>query len=143
MEDRQPTIRMRLWLEDGGIFFGMGRVLLLDLIEEHGSLKDAASALGMSYRAAWGKLKATEEALGAKLVETCGSKRNGCRLTEQGRSVREKFREWFALVEQDALQHAKEIFPWEVKSYDEAKEEEHAAQAARSLNTASHAVYMK
>ncbi len=142
MESRQTTVRLRLWLEDEGIFFGMGRVLLLDLIEEHGSLKDAASVLGMSYRAAWGKLKATEEALGTKLVETCGSKRNGCKLTEEGRLVREKYRQWFEHVEQYAIAHAKDMFPWEVKGYEEAKKGQ-TTQAARQLHVVSGLVCVK
>ncbi len=120
MDRHHPTVRMKLWLQDGEeVFFGTGRVLLLDLIEEHGSLKEAASALGMSYRAAWGKLKATEQALGAKLVETKGSKRKGCRLTKQGKMLRDMFREWFDSVEQDALERAKSIFPWQIQSFFE------------------------
>jgi molybdate transport repressor ModE-like protein len=75
---KTPTVRMHLWLESGeSVYFGMGRVMLLDKIEEHGSLRKAAEALGMSYRAAWGKLKATEEALGLVLVESSGTRRGG------------------------------------------------------------------
>ncbi|WP_237559956.1 winged helix-turn-helix domain-containing protein [Desulfohalovibrio reitneri] len=89
----------------------------MDRIERHGSLKKAASDLGMSYRAAWGKLKATEKVLGTQLVETRSCKRKGCRLTEEGRRLRDMFREWFDAVERDALDHAARIFPWRVRSY--------------------------
>jgi molybdate transport system regulatory protein len=52
---------MHLWLESGeSVYFGMGRVMLLDMIEEHGSLRKAAEALGMSYRAAWDKVRRAE-----------------------------------------------------------------------------------
>ena len=48
-----PTVRMHLWLELGeSVYFGMGRAMLLDRIEEYGSLRKAAESLGMSYRAA-------------------------------------------------------------------------------------------
>jgi len=40
-------------------------------------LKAAAEELGMSYRAAWGKLKASEEALGMALVEKVGGNKTG------------------------------------------------------------------
>ena len=121
MHAEHLTIRLRLWLQgEEGIFFGTGRVLLLDLIEEHGSLKEAAQILGMSYRAAWGKLKATEKTLGAKLVEIGGAKRKGCRLTSKGRAVRDMFKDWFAAVENDAIQRAKDIFPWDVVGYLES-----------------------
>ena len=60
-EGMKPVVRVHIWLETvDGVAFGMGRLLLLDAIEETGSLKAAAEQLGMSYRAAWGKIKSTE-----------------------------------------------------------------------------------
>jgi len=120
MKSHRPTVRLKLWLQEGeDVLCGTGRVLLLELIDEHGSLKEAAKALGMSYRAAWGKLKATENALGVKLVETHGSKRQGYRLTKEGRELRDLFRHWFEAVEQDALERARQIFPWSVNAFFE------------------------
>ncbi|MBI4798570.1 MAG: LysR family transcriptional regulator, partial [Desulfarculus sp.] len=59
-----------MWLErDGRVLFGQGRQELLAAIVETGSLAGAAQKLGMSYRAAWGRLKASEERLGLALVE--------------------------------------------------------------------------
>lgn len=117
---KTPTVRMHLWLESGeGVYFGMGRLMLLDKIEEHGSLRKAAEALGMSYRAAWGKLRATEATLGEALVETAGTKRGGYRLTARGQFYREKFRAWFEAVEQTAVDQAKLIFKDEIQSYTE------------------------
>ena len=119
--DRQgPTIRLHLWLEtDEGVFFGAGRALLLAKIEEHGSLKKAAEDLGMSYRAAWGKIRATEKVLGLRLIAQKGCKKGGHRLTEDGLLFKKKFFLWFHEVEKEALRKAKEIFPWPVKSYEE------------------------
>ena len=115
---RNPTIRMHLWLETGdGMFFGMGRALLLAKIGEHGSLKKAADELGMSYRAAWGKIKKTEEILGDKLIVQAGSKKEGYQLTEFGKQVTEQFSLWFETVEREALKRAEEIFPWSVQRY--------------------------
>lgn len=120
MEDEmeKPTVRMHLWLESGeNVYFGMGRVMLLNRIEELGSLRKAADSLGMSYRAAWGKLRATEEALGVELVETTGTRRGGYRLTPAGIRLRDKFMTWFETVEQTALEQAKAIFSESVQSY--------------------------
>jgi molybdate transport system regulatory protein len=76
-------IRFKFWYEnDGKIFFGKGRYLLLKEIDKQGSLNKAAEALKMSYRAAWGKLKATEENLGEKLVDMSP---NGAKLTSKGK----------------------------------------------------------
>ncbi len=121
MDSHNPTIRLHLWLEGGeGVFFGYGRLLLLDRIEICGSLKKASEELGMSYRAAWGKIKQTEQVLGFQLMERVGSRRSGYRLTEAGRIVRDKYFEWFNKVEQDARIRAEEIFPWKSKSFGES-----------------------
>lgn len=115
-----PTVRMHLWLEsEGKVYFGMGRVMLLNKIEEYGSLRKAAESLGMSYRAAWGKLRSTEEVLGEALVETAGSKRGGYRLTPAGEEFRDKFNRWFKAVEEVALAQARDIFSQDVQSYAE------------------------
>ena len=114
----KPTVRMHLWLESGEkVYFGMGRVMLLDRIDKHGSLRKAAESLGMSYRAAWGKLRATEDALGLELVEIVGTKRGGYRLTPLGRKLCDKFMAWFCAVEELAVDQARQIFAEDVQSY--------------------------
>ena len=120
MEKPCPTVRMNLWLETGdGMFFGLGRMLLLKKIEEHGSLKKAAEDLGMSYRAAWGKIKKSEEVLGEKLTQRSPYKKEGFELTDFGRSIKEGFERWFDAIEKDAVEKARELFPWPIKAYTE------------------------
>jgi len=118
-------------LENGGsMIFGMGRVQLLDMIERHGSLRKAASAMGMSYRAAWCKLRATEKALGISLVEVPGPKRDGCRLTADGAYLRDVFRQWFAAVENCALTQAENLLPWPVTGFLDEHEDLKPLQAS-------------
>jgi len=63
-------IKSKIWLEkDGRVIFGQGRSELLRAIDECKSLNAAAKKLQMSYRAAWGRLKASEDRMGIKLVE--------------------------------------------------------------------------
>jgi molybdate transport system regulatory protein len=116
-----PTMRLHLWLEtEDGLFFGFGRTLLLEKIDQYGSLKRAAEELGMSYRAAWGKIMKTEEVLGFKVVERAGSSNKaGYQLTESGKMLLEKFKLWFDEVEKDALAKAAEIFPWPVVGFED------------------------
>jgi molybdate transport system regulatory protein len=56
---------------------------LLEAIAQEGRLTEAASALGLSYRVAWGKLRAMEASLGTRLVATTvgGSGGGSSRLT--------------------------------------------------------------
>jgi len=137
MKQHQPTVRLHIWLEedDKSVFFGTGRAMLLDKIQEHGSINKAAKALGMSYRAAWGKIKASEKVLGVQLVEFPGHKRDGCRLTPFGILLRDCFLNWFNAVESSALIQARNIFPWPVKSYSEnlsQKSADHPSNSAKN-----------
>jgi molybdate transport system regulatory protein len=120
MHDIKPTQRLHLWLESGqDMFLGLGRVQLLERVEEFGSLNKAAQAMGMSYRAAWGRLKRSESVLGAALVEKTGPKQ-GFRLTELGRDLVRRFRDWHAEVERFALDRARQTFPWPVEAFPAA-----------------------
>jgi len=74
-------IKHKIWLEIGGrVVFGPGRDILFKAINECHSLNAAAKKLDMSYRAAWGRVKASEQRLGMKLVENDPG-RSGMHLT--------------------------------------------------------------
>jgi molybdate transport system regulatory protein len=122
MNKHKPTIRLHLWLEtDNGLFFGAGRAQLLKNIDEYGSLKKASEKMKMSYRAAWGKIKKTEEILGVKLVNKVGTNRKGYQLTKFGKEFMEKFMLWFDHVEKEAFNQAEQIFSLSLKSYNDKK----------------------
>lgn len=116
---KEPVrLRINLWLEnDKGSLFGMGRYILLEQINECGSLKQASEALGMSYRAAWGKMKQTEELLGASLIEKHGSNRTGYKLTSLGFELMTRYKEWLKDVEDYAVGKANERLGWKVVPY--------------------------
>jgi len=84
-------IRHKLWLEKNGrVIFGPGRFELLEAIEECRSLSGAAKKLKMSYRAAWGRLRASEDRLGMPLVELTDN-RQGMQLTKEARRLKDAF----------------------------------------------------
>jgi len=85
------NIQYKIWLEkDGHVLFGKGRDELLKAIAECKSLNAAAKKLNMSYRAAWGRLKASEKRLGIPLVEV-ESQKQGMHLTEQAEILLQAF----------------------------------------------------
>ena len=90
-------VRSKFWIEDGDgqPLFGGGRLIILEKIDELGSIKAAAEDLKMSYRAVWGKIKTTEERLGVKLVETTvgGGRQRGARLTSEAKELLTMFKE--------------------------------------------------
>ena len=104
-------VHLQLWLEgENGEGFGRGRVELLKLVEELGSLSKAAKQLGMSYRGAWGKHKKAERIVGASLVEAAGTKREGYVLTPEGKELVRRFQQWYEDVESFANKRAAALF---------------------------------
>lgn len=84
-------IKHKIWLEKNGkVVFGPGRDILFKAIDECHSLNAAAKKLGMSYRAAWGRVKASEERLEMKLVATEPG-RTGMQLTEEAKILIRRF----------------------------------------------------
>lgn len=123
-ESITPIVRLHLWLEtDEGMLWGLGRVQLLSKVDELGSLNKAAKALGMSYRAAWGRIKNTEEQLGGAVLEKRDG-RKGYVLSDAGRELLVAFDQWFDDVERYAQKRASELFPWRVRGFAEAGEPE-------------------
>jgi molybdate transport repressor ModE-like protein len=111
---RRARPAYKLWLEtDEGHVFGPGVYSLLRKIQEKGTLKEAASSLGMSYRYAWGLIRKAEEKLGEPLISATKGGRHGggsTEMTELGRRyVRdfERFRRMLDEVSEGSL--------WEVQ----------------------------
>ena len=72
------TCGIRVWLEnDGQVVLGRGRVELLEAIERHHSILQAAGSLGMSYRRAWLLVKSINSATDSLLVEVTKGGKSG------------------------------------------------------------------
>jgi len=85
-------VKSRQWIvdENDRIIMGQGRSQILESIEKTGSINKAAKLLKMSYKAVWSKIRATEEHLGARVVDA--DRRLGTRLTPEGRRLLEMYR---------------------------------------------------
>jgi molybdate transport system regulatory protein len=93
-----------LWVEGNGTrFFGPGPVELLQLIEETGSINQAAKKMGMSYKKAWEIVNRLNEIVGSAMVITAtgGEKGGGSSLSDEAKqliewyqSLRERFRKF-------------------------------------------------
>jgi molybdate transport system regulatory protein len=94
-QDEPLVVRSKIWIErDEVVVLSDWRVELLEAIDAHGSLRRAAEQLNVPYRTAWDRVKATESALGIRLVETesGGANGGGSHLTPQAREVCRRFR---------------------------------------------------
>lgn len=92
MKPRHITPRLTGHLEvstDLGAFLGDKRVRLLEAIDRHGSISQAAKQVPLSYKAAWDAVDAMNNLADAPLVErsTGGKAGGGTLLTDHGRRV--------------------------------------------------------
>ena len=99
-------LRTKIWIVDssGNVLFGMGRVKILEAIDRSGSINAAAKELKMSYRAVWGRIKATEERLGRELVvrTTGGASGGGSSLTPYAKDLIREYEAFRRQIIEDA-----------------------------------------
>ena len=88
-----------------GLKLGSGKVRLLELVAETGSISAAARKMEMSYRRAWLLIDELNDMFGKPVVETSagGSGGGGAKVTEFGKQVVAAFNE----IETDANQLVK------------------------------------
>jgi molybdate transport system regulatory protein len=104
-------VKIRVWIEENGeVLFGDGRAMLLRKSVEEGSLHRAAQALEMSYRALWGKIKATEQRTGIKFIETSRGRKGGTVITEDGIRFLDRYEAFRAKLQEKAEELFREFF---------------------------------
>ncbi len=84
----------RLWVESADDrFMGIGRLELLRLIREQGSISKAAQAMGMSYKRAWELVSSlnTQAAVPLVLTQTGGKRGGGTVVTAEGEALIAEF----------------------------------------------------
>jgi len=100
----------RLWIEGPAErFMGIGRLELLEKIQEFGSISKAAQAMEMSYKRAWDLVNSLNQQARQPLVDTqTGGKRGGgavvtaegLRLLTEFRAMQARFQEFLAAENQ-------------------------------------------
>jgi molybdate transport system regulatory protein len=106
--------KLKVWVTFGDrLKFGDGRAQLLELIAARGSLRKAATELGMSYRNAWGYLRELEQAAGFTFLERVpgGGPHSGMRLTEDARRFLKRYRRFRGALEGDMKRRFEHTYP--------------------------------
>ncbi len=88
-------IRGRIWMErDGELYMGWGRAMLLERIDEYGSIAAAARSMKLGYRNAWLWVESANRLAPSPLVEknTGGAGGGYARLTEEGRKAVKEYK---------------------------------------------------
>jgi 8-oxo-dGTP diphosphatase len=101
-------VKCRLDAPDGRPILGEGRAELLELVDELGSLSEAARQMGMSYRYAWGVVRKMTDAAGEPVVESTRGGSEGGRtvLTPAGRELMDAFRRVEDALQEEARRGA-------------------------------------
>jgi molybdate transport system regulatory protein len=102
-------IRSKVWIEndEGKLVIGTGRLRILEAILEMGSMNKAAQKLGQPFRAVWGKIRATEQRCGFKLVEGTSE---GSVITKEGLELLRTYTELNERCEKYAHEQFRELF---------------------------------
>jgi molybdate transport system regulatory protein len=90
--DQRPPYKCkaRIWLEGTeGTFLGYGRVVLLERIDEFGSIAKAARSMNMSYKHAWDLVDSMNRQAPEPMIKTAagGKGGGGTKLTEAGKKA--------------------------------------------------------
>ncbi len=92
-----PGIHARLWLVDeaGEHYLGVGKVRLMEAIDELGSISHAARTLGMSYKRAWSLIQEVNQLEDEPYVakEVGGAGGGHATLTDTGREAIDRYRQ--------------------------------------------------
>jgi molybdate transport system regulatory protein len=116
-------LKIRVYFDDES-WLGPGKVRLLELIAEHGSISAAGRAMDMSYKRAWDLVAELNRIFGAPVAETQSGGRSGggAVVTDLGRSVIVLYRAIEAeaaestATDVDALERLRRAAPAQAKS---------------------------
>ena len=88
---RPPGIRAKWFVADETI--GVGKIRLLEKVDELGSISAAARQMGMGYRRAWFLITSLQQGFDAPLIETVrgGNTHGGAAITELGKELVRRF----------------------------------------------------
>ncbi|MFT5661244.1 MAG: molybdate transport system regulatory protein [Sulfurimonas sp.] len=89
------VVKVKTWLEDDNehLIFGGGKTQILELIDETGSISQAAKRVGMNYKKAWSHIKILQEYIEDDLVIVKkGRESGGTSLTPKAKELISKYK---------------------------------------------------
>ena len=96
--DKNPGVRTKLFVANETI--GIGKIRLLQLVGETGSISAAARQMGMNYRRAWFLIDSMQSGFADPLLltERGGKGRGGARLTQLGTELINRYEAHASLI---------------------------------------------
>lgn len=105
MTDTEAKVRLKVQLN--GTSIGPGKIALLEMVVQEGSISSAARAMGMAYRRAWHLLNTLQEAFDQPVLTTemGGKEKGGAALTPFGEDLIKQYR----MAEKESRKHAQPL----------------------------------
>lgn len=106
-------VKVKIWIEDDkeNLVFGGGKTQILELIEQTGSISEAAKKVGMNYKKAWSHIKILQEYIEDELVIVQkGRTSGGTVLTAKAKEIIEKYKAYEKEVKTFSNTRFEEIF---------------------------------
>ena len=106
--DKNPGVRTKLFVANETI--GIGKIRLLQLVGETGSISAAARQMGMNYRRAWFLIDSMQSGFADPLLltERGGKGRGGASLTQLGFELINRYEAHASLI----ANHSADILDW-------------------------------
>ena len=106
--DKNPGVRTKLFVANETI--GIGKIRLLQLVGETGSISEAARQMGMNYRRAWFLIDSMQSGFADPilLTERGGKGRGGASLTQLGFELINRYEAHASLI----ANHSADILDW-------------------------------
>ena len=106
--DKNPGVRTKLFVANETI--GIGKIRLLQLVGETGSISEAARQMGMNYRRAWFLIDSMQSGFADPLLltERGGKGRGGASLTQLGTELINRYEAHASLI----ANHSADILDW-------------------------------
>ena len=107
-------LKTKNWIEnrDEALVFSKGKIDILELIDQHGSISKAAKEMGMSYKKAWTHIKLLQEHLEDEILITQkgAGKQGGTRLTPIAKEFIENYHTMHDRIMAYADEQFKQLF---------------------------------
>ena len=106
--------KVKVWIEDDAdnLIFGGGKTQILELIDQTGSISEAAKKVGMNYKKAWSHIQILQEFLEDELVISSkgGKGQGGTVLTPKAKEIMQTYKTLQDDIRKYTQKRYKELF---------------------------------
>ena len=111
---KKMEVKVKVWIEDdkNNLVFGGGKMEILEYIEQTGSIAEASTKIGLSYKKAWTHIKVLEKYIEDELVITQkgAGEQGGSTLTPKAKEIITNYKKLQSDVKEYTQDRFKDLF---------------------------------